>query len=345
MSERKTIQINPVFLSSSSKMKNTTLKTKPKKIKPVITSNVRPNNIKRQLLDRIKNKQKENEDKSKLNETDDNIEDKEFSDEFNKSLGFLQDLVNNEENKKRNNRTLKKTTSMITVNTELPIDFDIPLSEVTDINNPHIQIKNKHIVTDNNNTHSPIETNQNIKLSTHSNTYTLKSRPPYSNIRGGTRPTYREWKSIAQKPPINNIPIRIIDKPVSQETERSKRLEQVKTDYKAINDTYTNNTERKHYKKMKRITRTVKYNLGKSEGKVSVLIKNNNTRKKIQHEHALLRQKSIIEIKNYLRDKNLLKTGSDAPNDVLRQMYEQSILSGDINNLGKNTLIHNFLHK
>ena len=54
---------------------------------------------------------------------------------------------------------------------------------------------------------------------------------------------------------------------------------------------------------------------------------------------------SIIEIKNYLRDKNLLKTGSNAPNDVLRQMYEQSILSGDINNLGKNTLIHNFLHK
>lgn len=341
MSERKTIQINPVFLSTSSRSRNTTLKTKQKKQKPDITPNVRPNNIKRQLLDRIKAKQKESEDKNKLNETDDNIEDKEFSDEFNKSLGFLQDLANNEENKKRKNKTLKNISSMITVNTELPNDFDIPLSEVTDISKPFIDIKNKHI---DNNTYRPEEIKQNNNLSTKSNSYTLKSRPPYSNIRGGTRPTYREWKSITQKPHINNSPIRIEDKPVFQETQRNTDLEKVKTDYKIKNDSYTNMKERKHYKNIKRITRTVKYNLGKSGGKVSVLIKNNNTRKKIQHEHALLRQKSIIEIKNYLRDKNLLKSGSNAPNDVLRQMYEQSILSGDINNLGKNTLIHNFLH-
>lgn len=342
MSERKTIQFNPAFFSASSKSKNTTLKTKPKKHKPDISPNVRPNNIKRQLLDRIKTKQKENEDKNKLNGTNDNIEDKEFSDEFNKSLGFLQDLANNEENKKRKNKTLKNTSSMISVNTELPSDFDIPLSEVTDISKPLIHIKNKYM---DHNTYTPQETKQNNNLSIKPNTYTLKARPPYSNIRGSTRPTYREWKSMTQKPPINKSLIRIEDKPVFRETQRNKNLEQVKRDYQTTNDNYTNIKERKHYKKMKRITRTVKYNLGKSGGKVSVLIKNNNTRKKIQHEHALLRQKSIIEIKNYLRDKNLLKTGSNAPNDVLRQMYEQSILSGDINNLGKNTLIHNFLHK
>jgi len=94
----------------------------------------------------------------------------------------------------------------------------------------------------------------------------------------------------------------------------------------------------------RRITKTTKYKLGKTKGsnKVSVLIKNNQTRRKVQHEIGLLKQKTIMEVKNHLREKNLLKIGSFAPNDVLRQMYEQSILAGDIENKGKDTLIHNF---
>ena len=94
----------------------------------------------------------------------------------------------------------------------------------------------------------------------------------------------------------------------------------------------------------RRITKTTKYKLGKTKGsnKVSVLIKNNQTRKKVQHEIGLLKQKHILDIKNHLREKNLLKVGSFAPNDVLRQIYEQSILAGDVENKSKDTLIHNF---
>lgn len=39
----------------------------------------------------------------------------------------------------------------------------------------------------------------------------------------------------------------------------------------------------------------------------------------------------------------MIKAGTLAPNDVLREMYEQSILSGDITNDTGNTIIHNFL--
>jgi hypothetical protein len=93
----------------------------------------------------------------------------------------------------------------------------------------------------------------------------------------------------------------------------------------------------------KRITRTLKYSLGKHKnGKVSVLIKNAKTRRKVQTEQALLKQKSITDIKLYLRSKNLLKVGSEVPNDVLRQMYENAILAGDITNKSKDTLIHNY---
>ena len=97
--------------------------------------------------------------------------------------------------------------------------------------------------------------------------------------------------------------------------------------------------------KRKRVTRTLKYKLGKhANGTVSVLIKNSQTRRKVQTEQALLKQKSILEIKNHLRSNNLLKAGSNAPSDVLRHLYEQSILAGQVENKAKETLIHNYFN-
>ena len=78
---------------------------------------------------------------------------------------------------------------------------------------------------------------------------------------------------------------------------------------------------------------------------MSVLIKNNATRRKIKREHGLLKQKPLNEIKKYLYDKNLIKIGSTAPNDVLRILYEQSILAGDITNVEPATQLHNFMNK
>ena len=94
----------------------------------------------------------------------------------------------------------------------------------------------------------------------------------------------------------------------------------------------------------KKITRTSKYKLGKRGNRVSILIKNGKTRKLVQYEHALLKKKSILDVKNYLRKKNLLKIGSEAPPDILRQIYESSILSGDLENKSKETLIHNYMN-
>ena len=149
---------------------------------------------------------------------------------------------------------------------------------------------------------------------------------PYGCLKGGSKPTFRQYhnKTFKKKSllPDNKIPI----------LERQKTLNDLKKSYKKIKQT-------------KRKTKKTIYNLGRTERKISVLIKNNSTRRKIKREYGLLKQKSLNDIKKHLYEKNLIKIGSTAPNDVLRTIYEQSILAGDVTNTSGDIQIHNFINK
>ena len=92
-------------------------------------------------------------------------------------------------------------------------------------------------------------------------------------------------------------------------------------------------------------TITKKYKLGKTPGGnvVGVLIKNNDTRRRVQEEHGVLRRESIVEIRKYLHARGLIKVGSDAPPDVLRNIYESAKLTGEISNTNKHVMLHNFM--
>jgi hypothetical protein len=209
-------------------------------------------------------------------------------------------------------------------------------------------------------------------------------QPSYSNLKtGGTRPTYRTWLRTTQKqkpivkPTINilediapiNTPViepintHAISVPEALSMPEALSVPEAKISVPtalmpttfaptafaptafaptAFAPPYTPSLKPRR----KRITKTLKYKLGKhANGKVSVLIKNSQTRRKVQTEQALLKQKSILDIKNHLRSNNLLKVGSTAPSDVLRHLYEQSILAGQVENKAKDTLIHNFFNE
>ena len=105
--------------------------------------------------------------------------------------------------------------------------------------------------------------------------------------------------------------------------------------------------EKEKEKNKKYLKRTVKrkFTLGKSDKlrRVSVLIKDRQTRKNIINSQKELKKTAITDIKKYLRQHGMIKVGSTCPPDILRKTFESAILTGEVTNTNKDILLHNFL--
>ncbi len=187
--------------------------------------------------------------------------------------------------------------------------------------------------------------------------------PPYGVLKNGTKPTYREWKRRTQKasfqapppplvvatppdmPPLSTTPApapaptaalavappSISAAPAAPSARQTAlaRIQKEREGARAV-------AQRKARRAIRKQT------LGKRGGRVSVYVPNARTRHARRAEHQRLRTRSIAEVKNYLVERNLVKTGTLAPNDVLRQMYEHAILTGKVTNLDADPMMHNF---
>jgi len=164
--------------------------------------------------------------------------------------------------------------------------------------------------------------------------------------------------NISSSESFNNIVEPINDMQINPTTEQKQPELQQLQEYnsriidstKSKNDNNTNqnnqnNQNNKFIKQIHKKTISRKYTLGKSKikNKVGILLKNRQTRKTILSAQKELKQHSINDIKKYLRQHNLIKIGSNAPNDILRKIYESSILTGDVTNNNKDILLHNFM--
>ncbi len=118
------------------------------------------------------------------------------------------------------------------------------------------------------------------------------------------------------------------------------RNEQVKTDKKNIEPVIK-------IKQTKQRIVTKKYKLGKYTNKtgpvIGVLIKNVQTQRNVERKRNEMKHIPLDTIISRLHKKRLLKVGSSAPPDVLRELYESSALAGDIENEGNDIALHNFL--
>ena len=101
----------------------------------------------------------------------------------------------------------------------------------------------------------------------------------------------------------------------------------------------------KKMKRKKTIRRTYKLGKSKTAPKVSVLVSNKTIRNNISTQSQLLKQTPIEHVKKHLIKSGLIKVGTIAPNDVLRKMYESSILiCGEVYNHNPDNLLYNYVN-
>jgi len=172
----------------------------------------------------------------------------------------------------------------------------------------------------------------------------IKPEPDHGCLKGGKKPTFREWVKKTLKKPAEVIKEFLQGN--TDENEQENDVNENDINENDINESGVPNDGKIAGLRMKiRKTTTKKFRVGKHGNVVGVLLKNKHTQRHIQKEHLSLKQKSLNEIKKYLYDKNLLKIGSSAPPDVLRRLYEDSILTGEVQNTGKGVALHNFMAK
>jgi len=302
---RKTIQVNPIFLQPGRRLK----RSRERKKKPAMAPGVRPNNIKKQLLAKIKAHQKRAKEKLELQATD--AKERPSPPEkakttFSDQMKYVEDMIK-EKNEKKARRTLRRRERKAVREAEAQRNV-APLKaglKAPTVNVPSITTR----------------------------------EPPYGNLKNGSKPTYAQYRQTLRrkKPKVTLAPLNI-PSPTPEAERRQKKLEEVRG--KIIKDSPSVDVVRMINKK-----RTIKiFSLGKKGKKVGVLIKSGKTRKLVKNEHTALRKHAISEIKSYLRKHNLIKAGSQAPEDILRKLYEDSFLAGDIYNRNAETLLHNYIN-
>lgn len=171
-----------------------------------------------------------------------------------------------------------------------------------------------HIPQQNNITRHVINENQLVSVSPTQmpvQTNIQNNEPKYGILKNGSMPTYRSY--LRNNRTVKNI----------------------------VNNF---NLPPKEEKIELQIERKLKVGLNKTKKKVGIFIKNAKLRRDIENNKLLLKKSHIKTVKNYLKKNNLIKHGSNAPSELLRCMYENSQMVGDVNNNNSKNALHNYLN-
>lgn len=350
MSLKKQITISSDLLknSGSSSSKNKSSKEK-KKSKVKIN---KPSKLKKEFLKRIK----EHKNKVKGDITSDVA----FSSDFKDSMNYLMDIMK-DSNTSNRGRTLKHKKSINNPNVNLSIPHELINNEIkistnvsdNNYNSISPQLVSKSLIPD----ISPVVTPGVIPVVTPVSTPILSNTPninnnlapspPYGVLKNGNKPTYRTWINKTQK---NRDTLNVI--PEEDKIKRDEKIDYIKKKFGIFTKPLINSNDDKPKNiksliKKKYCTIKRKYKLGKNNTrrKISVLLKNKELRARVQVERSMLRSKPLHVMKNYLYSHGILKVGNNAPKDLIKKIYEDAILTGDVNNTSKDVLIYNYLNK
>ena len=360
MSTKKTIQINPELFKISG---NKTRKNKEKKALPIIPM-VSPNSIKNKLLKRIK-EHKTNEIRN-AGSTDINVDTTNGNDEFDGAMSFLSDLSKQKKSNEAKQRihhlkTLKNyenanpiQPSQISLdasslkNESYKLTDDVPygclkggkkhtyrewkeLTKTTDIPDmirPPTPPKKKDDINDDN-VSSREDRLQQIKA---------KLKKLQDDETREKQEKMEQFEAMEKKLVPTNHLLGEIDTDADTDNNGDNDIEQLIKEREA-------KIESEKEKRFLKKTIKRKFTLGKSDKlrQVSVLIKDKQTRKNIINTQKELKKTNINDVRKYLRQHGMIKVGSTCPADILRKTFESAMLTGEIHNTNKETLLHNFL--
>ena len=376
-SNKRTLTINPELFKLNGGKRNKN-QTKQKKFQPSIeekeVKNI--NKTKKELLKKVKDYQKNKEIEQIKCEKDEKkenyptnlfksneFENSDFEREFNKSLNFLQNLEKRNKEKKKKKQTQKIPSIEVSMN--LPNNLQSSEPSYGCLKNG-----NKPTYTQLNKTQKREHIGKRITISLENNDSDDNPKPKQSNQSKQSNENKTHFEELIDEKidKIENLDLDLkLENSIISELPKDLKttIDDSKNSIISINEDlidYEPNIKTELNKekvednmdtidisklpKINRVTRKKKYILGKKKGskQVGILLKNRETQKKVKAEVSSLKSKSIQEIKDYLRKKNLIKLGSESPTDVLRKLYEDSILSGDVENDNSENLLHNFLN-
>lgn len=305
-------------------------KKKPKAKKPDINKNTTKmaKDIRKRFLSNLKEQhktiQKEIKEEQRENTKSTNENEPEQMKDFDQTTHFLNNLV---ERRKKRQKTKKSNTKTLK-NTERPT----------------LQIKTEHL--------------GRASKSTSVTSVYIKPDPPFGILKKGKKKTYREYfnkplkikiepPEVAEEiiergpsptpvlpptpmkttPPVS-IDSLVVEEPPKISTPILSRIEKLQQFKAKLPEkkpkTYT--LKRRHF------------SLGLKNNEVSFLKKNKTVRREYDLALSEMSIMPIISKKQFLYSKGLLKHGSEAPDDVVCQMYKDAILCGNIETIKRNDL-------
>ena len=273
---KKTVKINPNLFSVGGKTKKRRKKSSARKKREKPSNHSKTSKkMRKEFFSKIRafqdKRRKENTSVSEKKGHDQEKQANKFDKGFNESLQFLSEYVSNNKKKKERKRkkTLKKQKSQLQISLDMPDNLSNCGSSVS--SDPSSSKSSGPTI---------IQDTPQVKVSVN-NKPSIAPRPLYSSMKGGSRPTYRQWLAQTQKKQSRSTigKITIDDKPEAKGGDRSQRLAEIKS--KLFNKDGGRAKKKKRVMKIKKSTKTIKRKLGKKDGKVAVLIKSRETRKRV----------------------------------------------------------------
>ena len=112
------------------------------------------------------------------------------------------------------------------------------------------------------------------------------------------------------------------------------------------NVTFEPRTERPEFKPKQKVTTLKQYaefGRNRKNGTVRVLVPGSKEIAKINKDKKNLEKHSLADVVSYLVERNLYNAGSNAPEDVVRDIYRNAVLAGDVNNTNPKMFVDNYV--